>query len=137
MKVSKLRLLADEGVEYSAVLGLRSRGYDVAAIAEQARAITDEEVLRMAVEEGRVLLTNDKDFGQLIVRRQLEHCGVVLLRFKHGFGEAKLATLQLLLKKYSGKLPTSFNLRCYLTIWCDSVHGNNSTAFSRIYYTQH
>ena len=41
---------------------------------------TDEEVLASADSEGVLLLTADKDFGELVYRRQLAHCGVMLLR---------------------------------------------------------
>lgn len=59
---------------------LRVAGHDVIAIAESAPGTADELVLRNADTAGVLLLTADKDFGELVYRRQMAHCGVVLLR---------------------------------------------------------
>ena len=75
-----MNLVADEGVDRQIVDLLRSEGHDVAYVAELAPGITDEEVLREANGRGALLLTTDKDFGDLIFRRRLVHSGVVLLR---------------------------------------------------------
>ncbi|MDO9280403.1 MAG: DUF5615 family PIN-like protein [Pseudomonadota bacterium] len=49
-------------------------------IAELAPSIADVDVLGRAVAGGRVLLTDDKDFGELVVLESRPHRGVVLLR---------------------------------------------------------
>jgi len=46
------------------------------------RSIEDHEVLEIARAEDRILITNDKDFGELIYRQQLEHTGVILFRLR-------------------------------------------------------
>ena len=43
---------------------LREQGHDVVSVYEQARASTDDVVIQMANDEGRILITNDKDFGE-------------------------------------------------------------------------
>ena len=60
------RLLADENIPAKAILAFRVAGLDVVSIREHAPGITDEEVLRLAVAQGRVLVTFDRDFGELI-----------------------------------------------------------------------
>lgn len=60
------RLLADENIPVKAIEALRVAGLDVLSVREQAPGITDEEVLRLAVAQGRVLVTFDRDFGELI-----------------------------------------------------------------------
>jgi len=75
-----MRFLADEGVDRPLVLRLRAQGYEVDYIADLAPGITDDEVLARANEAGALLLTCDKDFGELVYRRHLLHAGVVLLR---------------------------------------------------------
>ena len=65
------RFLADEGVDFRLVTALRER-YPVVSIAEENPSITDDEVLQLAVETDSVLLTEDKDFGEMVFRRGLQ-----------------------------------------------------------------
>lgn len=76
-----MRFLADEGCDFSVVRALRSAGHDVLAIAEAAPQTEDSEVIALAVGEGRVLLTEDKDFGQLVYAELRQSSGVILIRF--------------------------------------------------------
>lgn len=73
-------ILADENIARAVVERLREDGIDVAWIAEAAPAAVDFDVLRIAFREGRVLLTDDKDFGELVIREGRPHRGVVLAR---------------------------------------------------------
>lgn len=75
-----MNLLADENVDQPIVDRLRQEGYDVVYIAELAPSIGDDEVMKEANDRGAVLVTGDKDFGELVFRQQLMHAGVVLCR---------------------------------------------------------
>lgn len=75
-----MKLVADESIDRPVVERLRRDGHDVVYIAELAPSITDEEVLEQANNRGALLLTADKDFGELVFRQRLAHPGVVLLR---------------------------------------------------------
>jgi predicted nuclease of predicted toxin-antitoxin system len=76
-----LRLLANENFPGAAVEALRARGHDVAWVRLDAPGSDDREVLHRAVVEARILLTFDKDFGELAFRMGLPAaCGVVLFR---------------------------------------------------------
>lgn len=66
-----MRFLADEDFPLASVLMLRDAGHDVAAGAEDHPGASDREVLSRARAEGRVLLTFDRDHGELIFRRQV------------------------------------------------------------------
>lgn len=80
-----MRVLADENFSGDAVAALRACGHDVAWIRVDAPGISDEEVLARAVLGRRVLLTFDKDFGELAWRRGLPaDCGIVLFRAVKG-----------------------------------------------------
>ena len=75
------KLLANENVGADVVTGLRDDGHDVTCIAEVGPGSTDEVVLALALAESRVLLTFDKDFGELAFRHgQAATPGVILLR---------------------------------------------------------
>ena len=63
-----MKFLIDESVEKPIVDWLRDQKYDVMYVAESSSGITDEEVIRFANSETRILITNDKDFGELIFR---------------------------------------------------------------------
>lgn len=76
-----MRLLADENIPGDAVAALRAAGHDVAWIRTEAPGSPDQDVLSRAQQEGRILLTFDKDFGELAWRARLPAtCGVVLFR---------------------------------------------------------
>ena len=66
------RFLADENVPRASILLLRQYGLDIRSIGEDAPGTPDARVLEEARKEGRVLLTFDRDFGELIYRRGLE-----------------------------------------------------------------
>lgn len=75
-----MRIVVDESVDGRIVSRLRLAGHDVLAIAESAPGTPDDQVLAHADTAGVLLLTADKDFGELVYRRQMAHCGVMLLR---------------------------------------------------------
>ena len=60
-----MRLLADENIPLTSIIVLRNAGHDVEAISQLSPGITDEAVMRHAVEQSRTLLTFDRDFGAL------------------------------------------------------------------------
>jgi predicted nuclease of predicted toxin-antitoxin system len=73
-------LVADESVDFRIGEKLRSSGIDVYAITEQSPSIVDEDVLNIALQLNAPLLTEDKDFGELVFRLGLPHKGILLLR---------------------------------------------------------
>lgn len=75
-----MRWLVDECVDAELVKRLRQEGHDVVYVAADGSGSTDPQVLLRAREEERILLTEDKDFGDLVVRFRLALPGVVLLR---------------------------------------------------------
>lgn len=75
-----MNLLADEGVDVAIVRRLRSDGHDVEYVAELAPGVTDDEVLSRANDAGRLLVTVDKDFGELVFRLGSVSIGVILIR---------------------------------------------------------
>jgi predicted nuclease of predicted toxin-antitoxin system len=78
-----MRLLANENFPATAVQALRSRGHDVAWVRTDAPGSPDEQVLARATAESRILITFDKDFGELAFRAGLPaHCGVILFRIR-------------------------------------------------------
>lgn len=76
-----MKIITDENIEIEIVIALREAGYDVTDIKEVYPGIDDSAVLSLARETEAVLLTNDKDFGDLVYRLKERSNGVILLRF--------------------------------------------------------
>lgn len=77
-----MRFLADESVIAEVIFELRKLGHDVFAVIEQMKSAADPVVLNRAFADGRILITEDKDFGDLVVRQGLGVDGVVLLALR-------------------------------------------------------
>ena len=76
-----MRIMANENVMATAIAELRARGHDVLSVKESMRSVPDEAVLARARAEKRILVTFDKDFGELAFRWGLSsECGVILFR---------------------------------------------------------
>jgi hypothetical protein len=76
-----MRFLADENFPRAAVAALEAAGHDIAWVRLRAPGAADADGLAAAVRESRILLTFDKDFGELAARSALPAgCGVVLFR---------------------------------------------------------
>ena len=73
-------LVADESVDSGIVKGLRQNGITVFSVAEECWGIKDSEVLKIAFEKDGLLITEDKDFGELAFRLKFQHKGVLLIR---------------------------------------------------------
>ncbi|MBW3600640.1 MAG: DUF5615 family PIN-like protein [Planctomycetes bacterium] len=99
-----MNLLADECCDALVVAGLRGDGHDVVYVKEAAPGSDDQTVLQLAYGQQRILLTEDKDFGELVVRLKLPAYGVLLVRMSPADSAAKLARLRHLLAHYSHRL---------------------------------
>jgi predicted nuclease of predicted toxin-antitoxin system len=76
-----MRFLANENFPGDAVAALRAQGHDVIWIRTEAPGSDDAQVLERAQQENRILITFDKDFGELAFRSGLPaSCGIVLFR---------------------------------------------------------
>lgn len=67
----KPKLLANENFPLPSVRTLRAAGFDVLAIGEHAPGISDMQVLTLAAEQQRWILTFDRDYGELLFARGL------------------------------------------------------------------
>jgi predicted nuclease of predicted toxin-antitoxin system len=74
-----MRWLADECVAAFLVAHLRADGHDVIYMADVGPSSSDHEIVARSAQEQRILLTEDKDFGELVFRRRNVVPGIVLL----------------------------------------------------------
>ncbi len=105
-----LKLLANENVPRQLVAALRARGHDVRWVLEERRGIGDPVVLGEALAEGRVLMTCDKDFGELVFRKGRDaSCGVILMRVHGTVSQAQLVAIVLpALESHEAQWPGHF-----------------------------
>jgi predicted nuclease of predicted toxin-antitoxin system len=87
---------------------LRQSGHEVFSVYEQARGITDDEIIAKANLEQWILITNDKDFGEQVFRDKKSHEGVILLRLEDERAKHKIASLQQLLDNHADKIANNF-----------------------------
>lgn len=83
-----MRFLLDANMKKGVGKFLESSGHAIRYLAgTEDRGLPDDQVLELAFTEKRVLVTNDKDFGDLIYRQHRPHCGVILFRLTYGTNE--------------------------------------------------
>jgi len=103
-----MKFLTDECCDAGLVAGLRADGHDVSYVLEGRTGISDDEVLQNAFVAGRILLTEDKDFGELVCRLKKPACGIILMRIDVEARSEKLPRLKTLIDKHAGLLPGHF-----------------------------
>ena len=103
-----MRLLADENVPRPIVAWLRDTGHDVLYAAESRKQTSDADLLAEAESQGYVVVTEDKDFGELIFRDHLNSHGVMLLRMENRPAAHRLARLQQIWVLVESRLPGHF-----------------------------
>lgn len=100
--------LADESCDFSVVRALRDAGHDVIAVCEVSPRLNDADVINTAVKEGRILLTEDKDFGWLVYVAGHEQSGVIFIRFPTAKRKSLPKIIQDLVEKKQDQLRGSF-----------------------------
>ena len=105
-----MNLLADESVEFPIIQALKIAGHRVESISELSPSITDEEVLDYARRHLLLLLTIDKDFGDLVFRLKMPSCGIVLLRMPELKNKEKIPLILDVLEKFEKELTKAFSV---------------------------
>ncbi len=103
-----MKFVADESLDFQIVSRLRQDGFAIFYIAEMTPGISDTEVLDLANSNSALLLTADKDFGELVFRKRLISGGVVLIRLAGLSAEHKAEIVSSAVKLHSGELRDSF-----------------------------
>ncbi len=103
-----MRFLVDECTGPAVARWLRNQSHEVFSVYEEARGITDDDILDKAYSENWILITNDKDFGEKIYRENKSHCGVIFLRLKDERATMKIDAIKKLLDKYEEQLADAF-----------------------------
>lgn len=100
-----MRFLLDEGLPFRLVTHLQALGHDVTAVGhDYPHALADRAILAIATTKQRIVLSNDKDFGDLIFRDRLPHAGVILFRLGYVPIDVRIAYLERVVTDYADRL---------------------------------
>jgi predicted nuclease of predicted toxin-antitoxin system len=103
-----MKFLADENMDVAIVERLRQEGHQVWYVVEMEPGIADEEVLALANREGAILITADKDFGELVFRLRYLATGVILIRLAGLSISAKSDILATTIQEHESELFSAF-----------------------------
>ena len=105
-----MNLVVDESVDRLVVDALRQDGHNVLYVSEIAPSINDEMVLDLANQNGALLVTEDKDFGELVFRNGQIHTGIVLIRLGGLSTQAKVSSISTTFANQGPKLLNAFSV---------------------------
>ena len=108
MNSPELTFLVDVGVGKGIERYLQEEGYDTKAVRDIDPRMEDEEIIRTAVMENRMVITMDKDFGELVYHSSMEHSGVLLLRLEDATGTEKSQVVKYIMGNYSDRIKNCF-----------------------------
>ena len=111
-----MKCVADENVDLSIVRALRHSGHEVWYVAEEATGIDDEEVLQKAAGENALLLTGDKDFGDLVFRQGKATAGVLFLRLAGVSAGEKARLVTEAVREYQDELVGAFSVLTHVAL---------------------
>ncbi len=103
-----MRFLVDECTGPAVAKWLHGLGHDVYSVFDEAPGMIDPDVLSKANTENWILVTNDRDFGELIFRERRDHKGVIFLRLADERSANKIAVLRKVLDSFAERLENQF-----------------------------
>ncbi len=106
----KLKFIIDECVGLQVSNWLKGKNFDVIFVGEIMAGAKDSEVISRARDEKRILITCDKDFGDIVFKEQSNHCGIILLRLRMEKAQDKIFALEKLFEKHGDQLSDNFTV---------------------------
>jgi predicted nuclease of predicted toxin-antitoxin system len=103
-----MQFIVDESAGTAVAEYLRGAGHDVLAVAEVMPQADDSDILARAVSEKRILVTNDKDFGELVFRSGQALYGVVLLRLHDESSANRVRVMKMVIEQHTDRLVDHF-----------------------------
>ena len=94
----------DESTGQAVADHLRAQGYDVWSVIESSPGMSDTDIIQQAYNEKRLIVSNDKDFGELIFRKRFPVVGSILLRLIDESPSNKVRVVKAVLDRWSNSL---------------------------------
>jgi len=105
-----VNFVADESVDKQIVERLRKEGHAIRYIVESGPGASDEDVLELAKHEGAILLTADKDFGEMVFRQRRMTEGVAFIRLAGQSQKRKAEIVASAVKRHGEELLRAFSV---------------------------
>lgn len=105
-----LKFLVDAGVGRKVEQWLIATNHDVKTVRAIDPKMPDYAILQIAVNENRIVVTMDKDFGEMVYRDTQIHAGVLLLRLDEATSEEKVRVVAQIIQDHAGKLEGRFSV---------------------------
>lgn len=105
---NELKFLADVNVEKSIIEEIKALGYNITSVAEIDAKMPDSKIFELANAENKILITNDKDFGEIVFRQKLISSGIILIRLEKQDINVKIKLIKKLLIFYKEKIQYHF-----------------------------
>lgn len=103
-----MEFVADESLDFRIISFLRECVHNVFSVIEECPSISDDAVLELAVTKNSILITEDKDFGELTFRLKKKHQGIFLLKLAGLSIEEKIHLIHSVLNSHLESLPRAF-----------------------------
>ncbi|MCL5992359.1 MAG: DUF5615 family PIN-like protein [Bacteroidetes bacterium] len=101
-------LIADENIDSSIIKELRNLSLDILSIRENNPGISDEEIINLPIAPPKIIITEDKDFGEWVFAHQKKNISVILLRYHHKDKSEIISILKSLFLKNIDELKGKF-----------------------------
>ena len=108
MNLQSIKFLIDVGVGKGVEEFLAIEGFDTKAVRDINPSMSDREVLRLALTEKRMIITMDKDFGELVYKSNLGHEGILVLRIEDANIADKVRIISEIVTSYIEEINNSF-----------------------------
>lgn len=103
-------IIADESLNKNLIIALREAGFSVLSIAEDFAGISDEEIAMKSLSPPRIIISEDKDFGELVYHYKVSVIGVIFLRYEPFEYDIIKTRLLAFLKDYENRISGKFTV---------------------------
>jgi predicted nuclease of predicted toxin-antitoxin system len=103
-----MRFIVDECTGSNVAEFLKQDGHEVISVFDDLRGVTDDFLLEKCFAENYILITSDKDFGEMVFRLNQNHKGIILIRCTPNNFQTRIIVLSKLLKNYMPNIENNF-----------------------------
>jgi predicted nuclease of predicted toxin-antitoxin system len=103
-----MKFLVDVGVGKKVETWLKENGFDVLSVRDIDGRAKDSQILHWSEEQRRMIITMDKDFGELVYNSGMQHAGVLILRLDDADSDTKIEVIKKILTEYYDKIESHF-----------------------------
>lgn len=102
------KFIVDESTGHRVAELLIAEGFDVVSVISQMRGADDLSIIHRAISEKRIIVTNDKDFGELVFQQNYKPRGVLFLRLEDESTFNKIRVVRTIVRHYLPMLEGNF-----------------------------